>query len=91
MKKINHWYKYCFCNEGNMKHYIQYIKNKIVVINIIFLTGITILFGLLNLGNTLGYWLISIGSAIIIGYFYLRCNYQRNMNRLDPEVLDSLK
>ena len=56
-----------------------------------FFTGITILGGLLNLGNTLGYWLISIGSAIIIGYFYLRCNYQRNMNRLDPGVLDSLK
>ena len=74
-----------------MKHYIQYIKNEVVVINIIFLTGITILGGFLNLGNTLGYWLIFIGSTIVIGYFYLRYNYQRKMNRLDPGVLDSLK
>ena len=74
-----------------MKQYIQYIKNQVIVISIFSLAGITIIGGFLNLGNTLGYWLLLIGSTIVIGYFYLKYNYQRKINRLDPGVLDSLK
>ena len=44
-----------------------------------------------NLENTLGYWLLVIGGTIVIGYFYLRYNYQRKINRWNPEVLESLK
>ena len=70
----------------------QYIKNEVIVISIVsFLALITITNGFLNLGNTLGYLLLFIGSTIIIGYFYLRYNYQRKINRLDPGVLESLK
>jgi hypothetical protein len=74
-----------------MKQYTQYIKNQVIVISIFSLAGITIIGGILNLGNTIGYWLLLIGSTIIIGYFYQRYNYQRKINRLDPGVLDSLK
>ena len=55
------------------------------------LEGITIIGGFLNLGNLLRHWLLLIGSTIVIGYFYLRYNYQRKINRLDPGVLDGLK
>jgi hypothetical protein len=74
-----------------MKQYTQYIKNQVIVISIFSLAGITITGGFLNLENILGYWLLLIGSTIVIGYFYLRYSYQRKINRLDPGVLDSLK
>jgi O-antigen/teichoic acid export membrane protein len=74
-----------------MKQYIKNIKNEVIIISIVSLAIITIASSFLNLENTLGYWLLFIGSTIVIGYFYLRYNYQRKINRLDPEVLESLK
>ena len=74
-----------------MQQYTKYIKNEVIVISIFSLAGITIIGGFLNLANTSGYWLLLIGSTVVIGYFYLIYNYQRKINRLDPGVLDSLK
>jgi len=74
-----------------MQQYTKYIKNEVIVISIFSLAGITIIGSFLNLGNTLGYWLLLIGSTIVMGYFYLRYNYQRKIKRLDPGVLESLK
>lgn len=74
-----------------MKQYLKYIKNEVIIISIVSLAIITVATIFLNLENTLGYWLLFIGGTIVIGYFYLRYNYQRKINRWDPEVLESLK
>ena len=54
-----------------MKQYIKNIKNEVIIISIVSLAIITIASSFLNLENTLGYWLLFIGSTIVIGYFYL--------------------
>jgi hypothetical protein len=46
---------------------------------------------LLNYENTLGFSLIVTCNIIIIGYTSLRYNYYRKINKLDKEVLESLK
>ena len=74
-----------------MKQYLKNIKNEVIIISIVSLAIIIVASSILNLENTLGYWLSFIGGTIVIGYFYLRYNYQRKINRLDPEVLESLK
>lgn len=74
-----------------MKQYLKYIKNEVIIISIVSLAIITVATIFFNLENTLGYCLLFIGGTIVIGYFYLRYNYQRKINRWDPEVLESLK
>ena len=74
-----------------MKQYLKYIKNEVIIISIVSLAIITVATIFFNLENTLGYWLLFIGGTIVIGYFYLRYNYQRKINKWDPEVLESLK
>jgi hypothetical protein len=49
-----------------MKQYIKYIKNEVIVISIVSLAVITIAGSFLNLENTLGYWLLFIGSTILL-------------------------
>jgi O-antigen/teichoic acid export membrane protein len=88
---ITHVYIYYFDNNLIMKQYTKYIKNEVIALSIVSLAAITIISGFLNLENTSGYWLLLIGSTVVIGYFYLRYNYQRKINRLDPGVLESLK
>ena len=67
------------------------MKNEVIIISIVSLAIIIVASSILNLENTLGYWLLFIGGTIVIAYFYLRYNYQRKINRFDPEVLESLK
>jgi len=75
-----------------MRHYIKYLNFKIIVIGIITLVSIIFFVKLLNYENTLGFSLIVICNIIIIiGYTSLRYNYYRKINKLDKEVLESLK
>lgn len=74
-----------------MRHYIKYLNFKIIVIGIIALVSIILFVKLLNYENTLGFSLIVICNIIIIGYTSLRYNYYRKINKLDKEVLESLK
>ena len=74
-----------------MRHYIQYLKFKIIVIGVIALVSTILFVKLLNFENTLGFSLIVICNIIIIGYTSLRYNYYRKINKLDKEVLESLK
>jgi O-antigen/teichoic acid export membrane protein len=74
-----------------MRQYIKYLKLKIIVTGVIALVFIIMFANLLNLENTLGFSLLIIGSIVTIGYTYLRYNYYRKINKLDKEVLESLK
>lgn len=74
-----------------MRNYIKYLNFKIIVIGIIALVSIILFVKLLNYENTLGFSLIVICNIIIIGYTSLRYNYYRKINKLDKEVLESLK
>jgi len=74
-----------------MRHYIQYLKFKIIVIGVIALVSTILFVKLLNFENTLGFSLIVICNIIIIGYTSFRYNYYRKINKLDKEVLESLK
>ena len=74
-----------------MRHYIQYLKFKIIVIGVIALVSTILFVKLLNFENTLGFSLIVICNIVIIGYTSLRYNYYRKINKLDKEVLESLK
>ena len=74
-----------------MRHYIKYLNFKIIVIGIITLVSIIFFVKLLNYENTLGFSLIVTCNIIIIGYTSLRYNYYRKINKLDKEVLESLK
>jgi hypothetical protein len=79
---------------NDMRHYIKYLNFKIIVIGIIALVSIILFVKLLNYENTLGFSLIVICNIIIIiiiGYTSLRYNYYRKINKLDKEVLESLK
>ncbi len=75
-----------------MKQYIKYLKFKIIVTCIsASLVSIVLFVKFLNFENTLASSLLVIGSFIIIGYTYSRYNYYRKINKLDKEVLESLK
>ena len=76
---------------NDMRHYTKYLNFKIIVIGIIALVSIILFVKLLNYENTLGFSLIVICNIIIIGYTSLRYNYYRKINKLDKEVLESLK
>ncbi len=74
-----------------MKQYIKFSKFKIIITGIITLVSLVLLFSLLNLENALGFSLLIIGGIVTIGYTYLKYNYYRKMNKLDKEILESLK
>ncbi len=76
---------------NDMRHYIKYLNFKIIVIGIIALVSIILFVKLLNYENTFGFSLIVICNIIIIGYTSFRYNYYRKINKLDKEVLESLK
>jgi len=50
-----------------------------------------LLASLLNFENALVFSLLIIGGFVTIGYTYLKYNYYRKMNKLDKEILESLK
>jgi len=74
-----------------MRQYIKYLKFKIIVTGILALVSIILFANFLNFENTLGFSLLIIGSIVTIGYTYFRYNYYRKINKLDKEVLESLK
>ena len=74
-----------------MKQYIKFSKFKIIITGIITLVSLVLLFSLLNLENALGFSLLITGGIVTIGYTYLKYNYYRKMNKLDKEILESLK
>ena len=74
-----------------MRQYIKYLKFKIIVTGILALVSIILFANFLNFANTLGFSLLIIGGIVTIGYTYLRYNYYRKINKLDKEVLESLK
>ena len=74
-----------------MKQYVKFSKFKIIVTGIITLVSLILLASLLNFENGLGFSLLIIGCIVTIGYTYLKYNYYRKMNKLDKEVLESLK
>ena len=74
-----------------MRQYIKYLKFKIIVTGILALVSIILFANFLNFANTLGFSLLIIGSTVTIGYTYLRYSYYRKINKLDKEVLESLK
>jgi hypothetical protein len=73
-----------------MKQYVKFSKFKIIVTGIITLVSLILLARLLNFENAVGFSLI-VGGIVIISYTYLKYNYYRKMNKLDKEVLESLK
>ena len=74
-----------------MRQYIKYLKFKIIGTGILALVSIILFANFLNFENTLGFSLLIIGIIVTIGYTYLRYNYYRKINKLDKEVLESLK
>ena len=74
-----------------MKQYVKFSKFKIIVIGILTLVSVVLLVSLLNFENALVFSLLIIGGIVTIGYTYLKYNYYRKMNKLDQEVLESLK
>lgn len=74
-----------------MRKYLRFSKFKIIVTGIITLVSLILLISLLNFENSLGFSLLIIGGIVTIGYTYLKYNYYRKMNKLDKEVLESLK
>jgi hypothetical protein len=74
-----------------MRQYIKYLKFKIIGTGILALVSIILFANFLNFENTLGFSLLIIGNIVTICYTYLRYNYYRKINKLDKEVLESLK
>ena len=74
-----------------MKQYLKFTKFKIIVTGILALVSLVLLASLLNFENALGFSLLIIGGIVTIGYTYLKYNYYRKMNKLDKEILESLK
>ena len=74
-----------------MRQYLRFSKFKIIVTGIITLVSLILLTSLLNFENGLGFSLLIIGGIVTIGYTYLKYNYYRKMNKLDKEILESLK
>ena len=74
-----------------MRQYIKYLKFKIIGTGILALVSIILFANFLNFEDTLGFSLLIIGSIVTIGYTYFRYNYYRKINKLDKEVLESLK
>ena len=74
-----------------MRQYIKYLKFKIIGTGVLALVSIILFANFLNFENTLGFSLLIIGSIVTIGYTYFRYNYYRKINKLDKEVLESLK
>jgi hypothetical protein len=74
-----------------MRQYIKFLKFKIIVTGILALISIIMFASLLNFANTLIFSLLIIGSIFIIGYTFLRYNYYSKINKLDQDLLESLK
>ena len=75
-----------------MRQYIKFLKLKIIVTGILALMAIIMFTSFLNFENTLISSLLIIGSiVIIIGYTFLKYNYYRKINKLDQDILESLK
>ena len=75
-----------------MRQYIKFLKLKIIVTGILALISIIMFASLLNFEKTLISSLLIIGSiVIIIGYTFLKYNYYRKINKLDQDILESLK
>ena len=75
-----------------MRQYIKFLKLKIIVTGILALISIIMFASLLDFENTLISSLLIIGSiVIIIGYTFLKYNYYRKINKLDQDILESLK
>lgn len=75
-----------------MRQYIKLLKLKIVVTGILALISIIMFASLLDFENTLISSLLIIGSiVIIIGYTFLKYNYYSKINKLDQDILESLK
>ena len=73
-----------------MKQYVKFSKFKIIVTGIITLVPLILLARLLNFENAVVFSLLVVG-IVTISYTYLKYNYYRKMNKLDKEVLESLK
>lgn len=75
-----------------MRQYIKFLKLKIIVTGILALIIIIMFASLSNFENTLISSLLIIGSiVIIIGYTFLKYNYYSKINKLDQDILESLK
>ena len=74
-----------------MRQYIKFLKLKIIVIGVLALMSIIMFASLLNIENTLSSLLIIGSIVIIIGYTFLKYNYYRKINKLDQDILESLK
>ena len=74
-----------------MKQYVKFSKFKIIVTGIITLVPLILLARLLNFENAVGFSLLIVGGIVTISYTYLKYNYYRKMNKLDKEILESLK
>ena len=74
-----------------MRQYIKFLKLKIIVIGVLALMSIIMFASLLNFENTLSSLLIIGSIVIIIGYTFLKYNYYRKINKLDQDILESLK
>ena len=75
-----------------MRQYIKFLKLKIIVIGVLALMSIIMFASFLNFENTLISSILIIGSiVIIIGYTFLKYNYYRKINKLDQDILESLK
>ena len=74
-----------------MKQYVKFSKFKIIVTGILALVSLVLLASLFNFENALGVSLLIIGGIVTIGYTYLKYDYYRKMNKLDKEILESLK
>lgn len=74
-----------------MRQYIKFLKLKIIVTGILALMAIIMFTSFLNFENTLSSLLIIGSIVIIIGYTFLKYNYYRKINKLDQDILESLK
>ena len=74
-----------------MRQYIKFLNLKIIVTGILALISIIMFASLLNFENTLISSLLIVGSIIIIGYTFLKYNYYSKINKLDQDILESLK
>ena len=74
-----------------MRQYIKFLKLKIIIIGVLALMSIIMFASLLNFENTLSSLLIIGSIVIIIGYTFLKYNYYRKINKLDQDILESLK
>ena len=74
-----------------MRQYIKFLNLKIIVTGILALISIIMFASLLNFEITLISSLLIIGSIIIIGYTFLKYNYYSKINKLDQDIIESLK